>query len=94
MTQNYIFEACEEWKINVFQAKEESRHTFPNPSVQTEVTIIITDVNDETPTFRSARYVGEINENAQSNTPVTFIGTAVPQVFDYDQVFWVIILLK
>lgn len=50
------------------------------------MTIIVTDVNDETPTFRSARYVGEINENAQSNTPVTFIGTAVPQVFDYDQV--------
>lgn len=54
--------------------------------MQTEITIIVTDVNDETPTFRSARYVGEINENAQGNTPVTFIGTAIPQVFDYDQV--------
>lgn len=74
--------------FSILQAKEESHLSLPDPSVQTEVTIIITDVNDETPTFRSARYVGEINENAQSNTPVTFIGTAVPQVFDYDQVIF------
>lgn len=66
-------------------AREESQNPYSNEVIQTEVTIIVTDVNDETPTFRSARYVGEINENAQSNTPVTFIGTAVPQVFDYDQ---------
>lgn len=72
--------------VTMFQAKEESQGLFSNSIIQTEVTIIVTDVNDETPTFRSARYVGEINENAQSNTPVTFIGTAVPQVFDYDQV--------
>ncbi|KAL6956372.1 Cadherin-23 [Sarracenia purpurea var. burkii] len=60
-------------------AREESQILFSNPTVQTEITIIVTDVNDETPTFRSARYVGEINENAQGNTPVTFIGTAIPQ---------------
>ncbi|CAL1677979.1 unnamed protein product [Lasius platythorax] len=56
----------------------------PPPSVSTEVTIILTDVNDETPTFRSTQYHAEINENAPQNTPVNFIGDAVPEVFDHD----------
>ena len=30
------------------------------------------DINDELPTFRSREYIGEINENAQKGTPVTF----------------------
>ena len=58
----------------------------PTPSVSTEVTIILMDVNDETPTFRSTKYVAEINENAPQNTPVTFLGDAVPEVFDHDLV--------
>lgn len=58
----------------------------PLPSATTEVTVIITDVNDEKPRFRSERYVGEIIENAQQNTPITFLQDAVPEVFDYDQV--------
>jgi|SRR5436190_16907059 len=58
----------------------------PPPSVSTEVTIILTDVNDETPTFRSTLYHAEINENAPQNTPVNFIGNAVPEVFDHDLV--------
>ncbi|XP_018375495.1 PREDICTED: cadherin-23 [Trachymyrmex cornetzi] len=57
---------------------------IPPPSVSTEVTIILTDVNDETPTFRSMLYHAEINENAPENTPVNFIGDAVPEVFDHD----------
>ncbi|XP_018347185.1 PREDICTED: cadherin-23 [Trachymyrmex septentrionalis] len=57
---------------------------IPSPSVSTEVTIILTDVNDETPTFRSMLYRAEINENAPENTPVNFIGGAVPEVFDHD----------
>lgn len=65
-------------------AQEESRIS-PPPSVRTEVTIIITDVNDEIPTFRSDSYAAEINENAQVNTPVTFLGNARPEVFDHDQ---------
>ncbi|KAG5330839.1 CAD86 protein, partial [Acromyrmex heyeri] len=56
----------------------------PPPSVSTEVTIILTDVNDETPTFRSMLYRAEINENAPENTPANFIGDAVPEVFDHD----------
>jgi hypothetical protein len=50
------------------------------------VTVIITDVNDEIPTFRSEMYLAEVNENAQANTPVTFLNSAVPEVFDHDQV--------
>nr|XP_012151361.1 PREDICTED: cadherin-23 [Megachile rotundata] len=56
----------------------------PPPSVSTEVTIILTDVNDETPKFRSTRYRAEINENAPHNTPVNFIGDAIPEVYDHD----------
>lgn len=58
---------------------------FPNPSTKTEVTVIVTDVNDETPTFRSPQYIAEVNENSQQNTPVNFIGDSIPQVYDYDQ---------
>ncbi|KAL4713341.1 hypothetical protein ACJJTC_006809 [Scirpophaga incertulas] len=66
-------------------ATEESRTVSPMPSATTEVTIIVTDVNDETPRFRSERYVGEVLENAQQNTPITFLQDALPEVFDYDQ---------
>ena len=59
---------------------------FPPPSVTTEVTIILTDVNDEKPTFKSNFYLAEISENAQVDTPLKFVDTnSVPQVFDYDQ---------
>lgn len=67
--------------------KEVSR-IDPPPSVSTEVTVILTDVNDETPTFRSTVYRAEINENAPQNTPVNFVGDAVPEVFDHDLVNW------
>jgi hypothetical protein len=69
-----------------FQAREESEVLFPPPVVKTEVTVIITDVNDEIPTFRTETYLAEVNENAQANTPVTFLNNAVPEVFDHDQV--------
>uniref|UniRef100_W4VR90 Putative cadherin egf lag seven-pass g-type receptor n=1 Tax=Corethrella appendiculata TaxID=1370023 RepID=W4VR90_9DIPT len=57
----------------------------PPPSVRTEVTIILTDVNDEKPTFRNKKYECEINENAQENTPVAFIGDVENDVYDHDQ---------
>ena len=67
-------------------AKEISK-VVPTPSVTTQVTIILTDVNDETPRFRSARYLAEINENAPQNTPVNFIGgDSIPEVYDHDLV--------
>ncbi|XP_014258581.1 cadherin-23-like isoform X2 [Cimex lectularius] len=67
------------------QAREESRAIFPPPTAKTEVTIIVTDINDELPKFRSEKYVCSVNENAQVNTPLTFLPPAVPQVYDYDQ---------
>lgn len=57
----------------------------PPPSVSTEITIILTDVNDETPAFRSTAYSAEISESAQENTPITFIGDARNGVYDFDQ---------
>ncbi|XP_024946017.1 cadherin-23 isoform X2 [Cephus cinctus] len=64
-------------------AKEVSK-VIPAPSASMEVTIILTDVNDETPSFRSGRYRAEINENAPPNTPVNFLGDAIPEVYDHD----------
>ncbi|CAH2076820.1 unnamed protein product, partial [Iphiclides podalirius] len=66
-------------------ATEESLQISPLPSATTEVTIIVTDVNDEIPRFRSERYIGEVLENAQQNTPITLLQDSVPEVFDYDQ---------
>ncbi|CAG4973752.1 unnamed protein product [Parnassius apollo] len=66
-------------------ATEESQQVSPLPSATTEVTVIVTDVNDEIPTFRNERYVGEVLENAQQNTPIAFLQDAIPEVFDYDQ---------
>jgi len=69
------------------QATEQSKIVNPLPTATTEVTIILTDVNDEKPQFRSKRYICEIVENAQQNMPLTFLQDAIPEVFDYDQVF-------
>lgn len=58
----------------------------PRPTAVTEVTVMVTDVNDETPQFRSAHYKCEIAENSPINTPLTILNNAVTEVFDYDQV--------
>lgn len=67
------------------EAQEVALGVFPSPRVTTEVTIIVTDVNDETPTFASRQYIAEINENAEVNVPVNFLGNTVAEVFDHDQ---------
>ncbi|XP_076365612.1 cadherin-23-like isoform X2 [Tachypleus tridentatus] len=67
------------------EAQEDTIIVYPVPSVKTEVTIILTDVNDKTPTFRGTKYIAEVNENAQIHVPVNFIGNSVPEVFDHDQ---------
>ncbi|KAH8250254.1 hypothetical protein KR026_009305 [Drosophila bipectinata] len=55
-------------------------------SVRTEVTIIVSDVNDEIPTFGEAMYRCEVNENAQTNTPLNFMDLDVQNVvFDHDE---------
>lgn len=57
------------------------------PSVTTEVTVLILDVNDQAPAFRGQQYVAEIDENSPSNMPVTFVGPgSLPEVYDFDQV--------
>lgn len=47
---------------------------------------MITDLNDETPRFKSEHYRCEIAENSPINTPITFLGNGLPEVYDYDQV--------
>nr|XP_036674405.1 cadherin-23-like [Drosophila suzukii]XP_036674406.1 cadherin-23-like [Drosophila suzukii]XP_036674407.1 cadherin-23-like [Drosophila suzukii] len=55
-------------------------------TVRTEVTIIVSDVNDEIPTFAETVYRCEVNENAQTNTPLNFIDEEVQNVvFDHDE---------
>ncbi|KAH8293460.1 hypothetical protein KR054_000643 [Drosophila jambulina] len=55
-------------------------------TVRTEVTVIVSDVNDEIPTFGETVYRCEVNENAQTNTPLNFIDEEVQNVvFDHDE---------
>jgi Cadherin domain len=66
-------------------AVERNSKVKPAPAVKTEITIILTDENDSTPSFRSNRYECEIAENAQQNTPVNFLQIDPKnEVFDYD----------
>ncbi|XP_067619192.1 cadherin-23 [Eurosta solidaginis] len=52
---------------------------------KTEATVIVTDVNDEIPTFRQSIYRCEVNENSQTNTPLSFIDDDVQNyVEDHD----------
>ncbi|CAG9764225.1 unnamed protein product [Ceutorhynchus assimilis] len=67
------------------KATELGSYQVPVPFTTTEVTVIISDINDETPTFKRKLYECQVAENAPNNTPLTFIGNAVPEVFDYDQ---------
>ncbi|XP_076057455.1 cadherin 88C isoform X2 [Oratosquilla oratoria] len=67
------------------QAEEESAMVTPAPSVTTEVTVLLEDVNDETPTFRASHYIAEVAEGSQFNMPVNLIGDAIPEVYDHDQ---------
>ncbi|XP_042243245.1 cadherin-related family member 1-like [Homarus americanus] len=67
------------------QAQEESGVVDPPPTMTTEVTVLLEDVNDETPTFKAAHYIAEIAEGSQFNSPVNLIGDAIPEVYDHDQ---------
>ena len=61
------------------------RHTKKEKSILYDTNIFLQDVNDETPTFKSASYVAEIGENSPRATPILFLGgNVVPEVFDYD----------
>ncbi|KAF5304330.1 hypothetical protein FQA39_LY09709 [Lamprigera yunnana] len=66
-------------------ATERGSRISPLPSALTEVTVLITDVNDERPQFRSPYYECEVSENVPNNTPLTFLPKFVPEVYDFDQ---------
>nr|XP_023023050.1 cadherin-23 [Leptinotarsa decemlineata] len=66
-------------------AKEVGSKIVPAPIATTEVTVMVTDVNDETPKFKSNYYECDIAENSPVNTPLTFLGNSLPEVYDYDQ---------
>lgn len=55
---------------------------------------MVTDINDETPKFFSDYYECEIAENAPLNTPLTFLGNTLPEVYDNDQVFEFVVVLN
>lgn len=57
----------------------------PPPFVTTEITVIVTDINDQTPTFKSKEYICEVGENAPPNTPISFMKKSEPEVYDFDQ---------
>ncbi|XP_064108915.1 cadherin-23-like isoform X3 [Macrobrachium nipponense] len=67
------------------QAEEDSTVVDPPPKMTTEVTVLLEDVNDETPLFKASHYVAEIAEGSQFNSPVNLIGDAIPEVYDHDQ---------
>ncbi len=56
------------------EATEVGGSQHPAPKASTEVTIILTDVNDELPRFRASSYTAEIVENSPADMPVTFTG--------------------
>ncbi|XP_073815991.1 cadherin 88C [Musca autumnalis] len=72
-------------KITAKEISKTSPHSSPHAAqVKTEVTIIVSDVNDEIPTFGESLYRCEVNENAQSNTPLNFIDGDIRH-FVYDR---------
>ena len=65
-----------------------SNQTRASTSTQTELTIILEDVNDQQPKFASPAYEAEINENSQLDTPIRFLAKpneAQNRVYDLDQ---------
>ena len=68
----------------VFQSSDLSFQIFSH-------SLLLQDVNDEIPKFRSSSYVGEISENSPRATPILFLGgvgntneEVLPEVFDHD----------
>lgn len=53
--------------------------------MKTEVTVLISDVNDQIPTFAQSVYRCEINENSQLNTPLSFMDAAVDNHYVFDR---------
>lgn len=88
ITSGHLDREATEYRNGAFILQIEASETgsaIADSVARTEVTIVLTDVNDEQPTFRSSVYYAEIIENAQINAPITFLGNVTPEVFDHDQ---------
>lgn len=58
---------------------------YGNTTATTLVTISVSDVNDNTPTFNHLNYTATIQENMQSGVPVIFTANTIMSVNDIDQ---------
>lgn len=58
---------------------------YGNTTATTLVTISVSDVNDNTPTFNHLNYTATIQENMQTGVPVIFTANTIMSVNDIDQ---------
>ncbi|XP_061191904.1 cadherin-23-like isoform X2 [Saccostrea echinata] len=58
---------------------------YGNTTATTLVTISVSDVNDNTPTFNHINYTATIQENMQNGVPVIFTANTIMSVNDIDQ---------
>ncbi|XP_078320025.1 cadherin-23-like isoform X2 [Crassostrea virginica] len=58
---------------------------YGNTTATTLVTISVSDVNDNTPTFNHNNYTATIQENMQNGVPVIFTANTIMSVNDIDQ---------
>lgn len=74
-------------KINTTTTIESTALSLVKPSAQvkTEVTVLISDVNDQIPTFAQSVYRCEINENSQLNTPLSFMDAGLDNHYVFDR---------
>lgn len=72
----------------IFQAYEKN-DSFPqegNTTTVTEVTVIILDVNDNSPQFNNQTYNASLQENTPEGVPITLTDPVSMIVSDIDQV--------
>lgn len=73
-----------------FQAQEIDHHAeeqHGETTATTEVTITITDENDNVPKFSEDSFLAEVQENAPAGVPITVLNNIEIEVSDDDQVF-------
>lgn len=70
----------------ILQAEEETTGSEPNPTSAINVTVIISDVDDEPPRCNLTRYTAQVTENSQRFVPITLTNAAELYVYDNDEV--------
>lgn len=73
----------------ILQAQEIDHHSneqYGETTATTEVTVIITDENDDVPEFTQKSYLAEVQENAPTGVPITMQNDTEIVVSDDDQV--------